>query len=63
MRRRAQTLRNPVTPVVSSTTCPSASGSRIASSAARTTQVRPRSAYQARSKPIRSEWTQATSCA
>ena len=63
VRRRAQTLRNPVTVVETSSVVPSGTGRRIASSAARTTQVRPRAAYQSRSKPRRSEWIQATSCA
>ena len=55
VRRRAQTRRNPITCVESVMTSPSGSGARITSSAARTTQARFRSAYQARVKPSRSE--------
>ena len=51
VRRRAQTRRKPMTSVRSVIVSPSGSGARIASSAARTTQARLRSAYQSRVKP------------
>ncbi len=63
VRRRAQTLRKPATVVETSIVVPSGIARTSATSAARTSQVRPRAAYQSRSKPRRSEWIQATSCA
>ena len=63
VRRRAQTLRKPVIRVETDSVMPSGTGCRIPSSAARTTQARPRDVYHSRSKPSCSLWIQATSWA
>ena len=63
VRRRAQTLRKPSTVVDTSSVVPSGTARSTTTLAARTSQVRPRAAYQSRSNPSRSEWIQATSCA
>jgi iron complex outermembrane receptor protein len=62
-RRRDHTRRKPVTAVATCTTWPSVSGSRIASSTARTTHPSSRDAYHSRVYPFCSESIQATSWA
>ena len=63
VRRRAHTLRKPVTAVDRAIVVPSGIGASTASSIARTTQARFREAYQSRPKPSRSEWIHARSWA
>ena len=63
VRRRAQTRRQPTTWVVPTSSAPTGSAPTTATSAARTSQVMPRSAYQARSNPRIAEWYPARSCA
>ena len=56
VRRRAQTRRQPTTWVVPTSSVPTAIGATTATSAARTSQVIPRSAYQDRPNPRLDEW-------
>ena len=61
--RRAHTRREPWTSVETTIASPNRTGAPIARRAPRTSQVRPRSRYQVRSKPAISECTQAASWA
>jgi len=51
VRRRAQTRRKPTTTVVPTSSAPTLIGATTATSAARTNQTMPRSAYHDRSNP------------
>ncbi len=53
----------PSTSVVTVSDVPARLSPRMSSVKQRTTQVKPRSKYHSRSKPARSEWTQAASWA